>query len=282
MSNKKSTKTKKSHPEVKSQQVPSFNSQVSRTVPASYDSLQIPLSEQSEKPLPTQGAVKRQSQHETPKPYRRIDKLNIALTLLFSGVVAVFTGISTYYSSKQWEGVRESIADARETREIENRAYVTAKTIKIRKYPENPRVAQIDVTFVNTGQTPALRTVTYATVLSWKRSVPFPEKPYYPTPEGMPSTPTLASQGEVTISAGPLRMGDNIPTEGLEELPRPIGFPRNFEGPALELKDDEEILVYGFAQYKDIFGRTRLTKYCFVTFPNTWSFRVCETHNSME
>ena len=113
---------------------PSGGQLVTSHAPA-VDQINRPQDGQQYEPEAEQRSNERPGQHQSSKPYRRIDKLNIGLTLLFSGLVVLFTGISTYYSSKQWEAVKQSLVDARETREIENRAYVVVKGIELLRAP---------------------------------------------------------------------------------------------------------------------------------------------------
>lgn len=242
MPNRKPTKTKKPQPKPEPQQGHSpSNIQVSRADSAPLNNLQSPHPEQSHKPQTTQGAVERQPNQEAAKPYRRIDKLNIILTLLFSGVVAIFAGISTYYSSKQWEGIKQSLADARATRNLENRAWVVFKETQNKEPISKTQPTTITVILQNMGATPAVNARVEVTMK------------YAPQePETFVTPPDETMRGRYVLPPG-------------KEFPVYVKLPAlTDEDYFLLTHGGYKYYLWGIVEYEDIFNETHRTRFCYV------------------
>jgi hypothetical protein len=228
---------------------------------ATVDQVNRPQDEQQYEPKPEQRPSERPGQHQPPKPYRSIDKLNIGLTLLFSGLVVLFTGISTYYSSKQWEAVKQSLVDARETREIENRAYVVVKGIELLRAPiKLGEPNEGFVTYVNTGSTPA-------------RNVSFRSVARFIVPP-LPNPPPLEN-------LDPERAGSLIvAAPGVELRGSTSPFKVDEDQFVTDLADGKKTMfIYGVIKYTDIFDEVHETQFCGFYIPGIRSFRICPTFN---
>jgi hypothetical protein len=171
MPNQKPTKAKQGRPKPQPQQGHSpSNSQVVRADAPALDNLEAPHTEQGNKPHAAQRADARESQQEATRPYRRIDKLNIALTLFFSFVIVVFTGVSTYYSSKQWEVMDRTI-------QIENRAYVSVHKGSLGKELKVGEPASAVVFLVHKGNNPGMKARVESSIKFVDAPIPEPMMP---------------------------------------------------------------------------------------------------------
>jgi hypothetical protein len=250
------------------------NGQVDMTTAPNLYNLETPHREQGDKPKSAQDTDARQSNQGATTPYRRIDKLNIALTLLFSFVVAVFTVFSTYYSSKQWEGIKQSLADAKETREIENRAWVNAESAELMKpieLPPNSRFSLfLNVTVKNTGASVATDGIAFFHVLpNW--------------------TPILSRDWNKPCETVDTQRAAN---EASDSSPWPVGFvlvPGQATKMPIGTSSDDitpekaregGFYVLGCITYKDQFNVMRQTRFCFrpasaIRDPSNVAFEVC-------
>jgi hypothetical protein len=263
MPNKKPTKTKQPHPKPQPQQghAPS-SSQVVRADAPPLNHLQSPNAEQGDKPQPAQNTGASQNDQDAAKPYRRIDKLNIILTLLFTAAITIFTGFSTFYSSKQWDGIKQSLEDARETREVENRAYVSVKTASLVTELKPGEPATVTIDYVNKGDTPALKAGAHVEMdfLAKRVSEPLPDN----------SATTMVSSG-VIHTDGVVGSDLSIPPVS-EEV-----FTQFMEGRLL-------LYVWGTVRYEDVFGKTHKTQFCFLRRPTGAGklLDACPTNNTAD
>ncbi|MFL6333249.1 MAG: hypothetical protein ACJ754_07915 [Pyrinomonadaceae bacterium] len=263
MPNQKPTKTKQGTAKPQTQQSHSpAGSKVVRADPLALDSLQPPNPEKGNKPQPTQDAGAGQSDQKISKPYSRIETTNIALSLIFSFAIVVFTAFSTYYSSKQWEGLQQSLTDARETRELENRSYLFVKGANVGgELKEGGRVAAL-LTFANAGQSPAQNVSVWVNV-DFKNS---------PVPEPMPMFPDDATQEPSYGVVGP---------QGEMNITSYYKGVLTADKVGLINQRAETLYAWGIIEYDDIFQKRRKTEFCLRHVPGTDKMQPCSNNNRL-
>ena len=260
MPSQRQTKNKQRNAKRQPQQshAPSAGQMVRADAPT-LDNLKPPQPEEEQKPQPAKHSYLSENHQHSASPYRRIEKLNIVLTLIFSGAVAIFTAFSTYYSSKQWQAVMESLKDAKETREIENRAWVIvtgANMAREMKVGEPPIVSFV---MANKGNTPA-RNVRVTSEVQIRDS-PVPDGASV-TVRGSMSAATIAPDAEVATFA-------------------PSNVVLDESTFAAVSKGQKHLYAWGVLQYEDIFGKAHVTSYCVVYQAYSTHFAPCENNNNM-
>jgi hypothetical protein len=188
------------------------------------------------------------------------------------------------YGAQWWQ--------ARETREIENRAYVVVKTVGLRQQADNPNMSDIVITITNTGRTPGLNGVTRAQLLPSER--PIPEDAGFPPLDSTPSRTVLAPQIDSEMTLGPVlnKRGEEAIQRAAQESaaqaaqsektkgssPAPITMPT--PAPTASSGPTKFTYVYGYVTYDDVFGRAHQTRFCYFNIPGTLSWNGCPAFNS--
>ncbi|HEV2863055.1 MAG TPA: hypothetical protein VGX48_18715 [Pyrinomonadaceae bacterium] len=260
MPSRRPTKNKQRHAKRQPQQshTPSAGQTV-RTDAPTPDNLRPLQPEEEQKLQPAKHAYRSENYQQPANPYWQIDKLNIVLTLIFSGAVAIFTAFSTYYSSKQWQAVMESLKDAKETREIENRAWVIVTGAQMAKEMKVGEMPIVNFIMANKGNTPARNARITSEVQI--RDSPVPDGASV-TVRGSMSAATIAPDAEVATFA-------------------PSNVVLDESTFAAVSKGQKHLYAWGVLQYEDIFGKAHVTSYCVVYQAYSTHFAPCENNNSM-
>jgi hypothetical protein len=186
-----------------------------------------------------------------------IDGLLGLLTLI---VIAVQTGII----KMQWDAMQDSLQEFRNSREMENRAWIGIKSLEPAYYPDGVGLVAL---VVNAGNSPA--NVTLRVKGEYRESSP-PDDVQYGSMQDKGSVLTLF---------------------GHSEVPKQIAF---LEGvPGLPVSRDYPTRIwyfYGDLDYIDIFGKPHKTRFCYFVRKGrdlgegkvNASLAVAEGHNSFD
>jgi hypothetical protein len=189
-------------------------------------------------------------------------------------IILVFHG---YLLNRHWQAMTDSIDETKRNRELEYRAYVGMKSVKLVPRTNNPVIGDIIVAIANTGRTPAKITRVQAQLRD--RESPIPDNPVYDTGDGFPSTAVLAPQVDIEISIAPIATSEadkvlaarnqqaNKSQIALTNVPPPI------------IVTSKKFYAYGLIEYTDIFGKPHSTKFCVVNTPGTGSWVSCSNYN---
>ena len=199
-------------------------------------------------------------------------------------IMSVLTVFVLVFYAIQW-------VETRNTRELENRAYITAKGVSLQNVTFQ-NVNDVFVTVVNAGRTPG-RKGNIVAQLERRQSSP-PEDTVINPPEGQPATILFGPQIDVSHRAGfmdmiapPIQVQTPPPNPSPEREARPSPSPSPSPTPTPappSVNDQDQRLwyLYGVVTYEDIFGNGHKTKFCFQNqpFTRTWSF--CPTYNNAD
>lgn len=184
------------------------------------------------------------------------------------------------YGAQWWQ--------ARETRELENRAYVVVKSVGLRQAVDNPGMSDIVVTLTNTGRTPGLNGTTQARLDP--RETPIPDDAGFPPLDTTPSKTVLAPQIEVELTLGPVMNRQGEQAKAQEQAAQVAASQKAASSvsatPSLpqlsspQPKTVKFIYVYGVISYEDVFGRPHQTRYCYFNIPGTPGWNGCPAFNS--
>ncbi len=172
----------------------------------------------------------------------------------------------------------------RNTRELENRAYVLCKGVQLAPATV-PSMNDVLVACVNAGRTPG-RNGSIFTQLERRAASP-PEDTVINRPEKRLSRILFGPQIEIYERAGRMNIVQP-PGVNVAEAPRgsqgpSIRSPSPQPTPAPAPQDlDRFWYVYGVVIYEDIFGRPHRTKFCFENQPLTASWAYCPTFNDAD
>jgi hypothetical protein len=230
------------------------------------DQFQDPHAGQSNKADAAYSTNTSQNSQEITKPFRRIELVNIVLTLIFSGLLVIATWTYTIYSRKQLDAVteqarlmNEGLKESVKTRELENAAFIGTKGAKWNQPLHVGEWQKISVTIINTGKTPAFN--------------------------------LKVEQGWVFQEAEPtdLNMQQRGPASGIATVIPGVDNLIEFYIPNLTEEDvsaitnfKKLITVYGKIKYDDIFGKPHWTNFCLTHHPTTEVFDICTKGNESD
>jgi hypothetical protein len=188
------------------------------------------------------------------------------------------------YAVQLWE--------VRNTREIENRAYVTTRTVVLTSDPAIPDFNFVMVTVVNTGRTPGLNG---GIVGQLERREASPPENTVVNPPEQPSSkmlfgPSIDMNKGVGIMAAvkppeppPIQNSGNVvtPSKSGKAAPsnQPNSAPAQQPAPVQNPADARLWYVFGVITYEDVFGKSHQTKFCYRNAPGTAMWWLCPTYN---
>jgi hypothetical protein len=257
-------KTKTKQDDAKHQAQKSYlpaGSKVIRPDALDLGDLQPPDAKHGDEPDSAQGTNAGHNQPKAAKPFGRVEKLNIALTLFFSFWVVVFTGISTYYSSKQWEGMRnqlgamsQQLKQAEETRAVENRAYLSVQEVRLDTPIRAGIAPSAHILYVNNGKTPAVNARA-------SFCLEVVDNPLHGrlTFQGCPGD-------EIQIALLP-----GSPTRFIPTRNRPLSD----EEVRGIVSDTKRLYIWGFVEYMDMFGVHQRYEFCNRALPGKADMAHC-------
>lgn len=205
-----------------------------------------------------------------------ITNANFVLSILtfFVLVIAVF----------QWR-------ETQETRELEFRAYVAAKTALFVARQDNPAYGDVLLLTVNTGRTPA-KNATLRRVLEMRDSPP-PDSLIFNPSERLGSqliyVPSLDLQTKVGSlptgiadqlinQAGKPTSSSNVRASASPSSPNATGSTPSLVPPK-SIEFGKGAYLYGIIDYKDIFDASHKTQFCFYLAAGAQDFINCPNFN---
>jgi hypothetical protein len=222
---------------------------------------------------------------------RQFRKVNMVLTLIFTGVLALCTAIYVWFAGGQWQAMDASLKEIRINREMEYRAYVGAKGAVFQPIPGNPAYATVTLVSINTGRTPVRSGTTIKRKLELRNEPP-PDDTVL-TEAGPHSKIAYLPNIEYTTYIGALQtgvadilkaqqtlaaQGAPVPQPAAKSSPSPQGVAPSLTPPE-PYSFGTGYYLYGIIDYKDIFDRPHWTKFCFYIAPRTSAFALCPTFN---
>jgi hypothetical protein len=191
------------------------------------------------------------------------------LPFMVASALPLFTLFAVIYQAvvyrRQWNAMQDTLKEMGVSRELENRAWVGLKDLKFEPRPAVDGVvgANLIATFINSGQSPAIVTIT----IEGKELEQSP-----PDDLAYPVLPTKASQL-------PLFPHAEVEKE-LISLPKGVPIVLNPKSP------EHAWYIYGTIQYEDIFGYRHTTKFCYATMgvgsERGVRLRLAPTHNNFD
>ncbi|HUJ39556.1 MAG TPA: hypothetical protein VLW54_03340 [Candidatus Acidoferrales bacterium] len=172
----------------------------------------------------------------------------IALLLLLTCVLSLL----------EWRSLRNGQEELRKIEQLQARAYVAVKGAEKHPKPGDAKWAEVTVTSINTGRTPALNGQ-FEYILEHRDT---------PVPEG-----TVMNQrdwsGHKTVFPPSL------------EITKDVGMIETGAGSGQAGAASGEY-VYGLIEYDDVFQVHHWTKFCFVQATGAAEWRRCATFNAAE
>lgn len=200
-------------------------------------------------------------------------------------ILGVLTFVVVLFNAVQW-------AETRNTRALENRAYIVARTVRLEAVTF-PDANDVLIVCVNAGRTPG-RNGNIEAVLERRQASPPEDTVINPT-EGKKSRILFGPGVEVNHrvafmnivqppgSAPPqLSAEPTNPDKAKGSAPSSNQSPDPTPTPAARDNDKRLWYLYGVVQYEDIFGNTHKTRFCFENVPFTPSWAYCPTFNDAD
>jgi hypothetical protein len=188
-------------------------------------------------------------------------RLQFWVGFMFSFTALVVIVVQSMIYVQQWENMRDTLNELRTTRELENRAWVGVKNMEI--VPSAQGGTEVVATFVNSGNSPAIVEVRFRGEELEESPPDNAEFPEMSKGSTLALFPNVESPSRVTTFEG--------------NLAPFIEDPKN---------PNHAWYLYGRLDYTDIFGKRRVTKFCYSTSAKKFaddkyflSFRVAPTHN---
>jgi hypothetical protein len=178
------------------------------------------------------------------QPAKKSWRDDTRLQTVFIGVTAFVTSVYAIAAIYQWRATQEAIDQARVSRELENRAWVTVKEAGFKQFePGKPVIAVLS--FVNNGHTPAVETHSI-TIPELRDSSPPKDFRLYPIDTTVPVT----------------NIGPDVRVDVVKQ-----STPLDAETLDVINTGKKKQYFYGVLLYDDIFGQHHHTTFCF--FYNT-------------
>lgn len=213
------------------------------------------------------------------------DKIQNWLMVIFTGLILFVTAVYSVFSYGQWDSMDRSIGEAQKSRELEYRAYVGAKGAVFTQRADNPAWGDVNLIILNSGRTP-IREGKMRRVFE-RRDAPPPENTLINEEINPGSKIVFIPQIEYSHRVGAIPTGladvlvrSNVPSPQKRpiEVPAPSPILPSLTPP--EMPDfGPGWYVYGIIDYKDIFDKWHITRFCFYIAPKTASFVQCPTFN---
>lgn len=198
-------------------------------------------------------------------------------------ILGVLTlAVVVFYAVQWWE--------YRNTRELENRAYVAVKEVVLEPDPKTPGLGTLKVKYINTGRTPGQNgQIVYDGEV---RETAIPEDAGFSPADHPASKAMLAPMIEVENGIGiislqpdpnatvsPTTQTQTAPKHG---VPAPSLTPASVPDATPNPDSKRRYYAWGIITYQDIFGSVHHTKFCFFNRPGTQGWHFCETYNSID
>lgn len=189
-------------------------------------------------------------------------------------IILVFHG---YLLNKHWQAMTDSIDETRRNRELEYRAYVAMKSVKLVPRTNNPVIGDVIISIANTGRTPAKITKVQAQLKD--RESPIPDNPVYDAGDGFPSIAVLAPQVDIEINVAPIATSEADKVLAASNQQADKSKSASTSVPLPIIVTSKKFYAYGLIEYTDIFGKPHSTKFCVVNTPGTGSWINCSNYN---
>lgn len=182
---------------------------------------------------------------------------------LFVGMLGAATGLVVVLQwrvmNQQLDEMKASNDLARQAMEVSERAWVGLKSITLLEKLSPGKAPRVSVVIENGGHSPALETMVRVILIATDEV--FPKNPPYPD---------SGTQGRSAVFA-----------------PGATHYLEIQNGPLLTLQEvkyfnngQSKLFVYGFAEYKDIFGKGHKTTFCGEYVPGQLGLVVCTGYSS--
>lgn len=235
--------------------------------PPTTQPISPPVKAEAEAIDSTDGETRSQTQIQPTEPRLLSAWLQVWLPIIFSGLVVVVIITHAFYYKKQWEAMnrqiglmRESLTEGVTTREVENRAYITAKEISLTGPVTSPEPIKVTVLIENIGKTPALNVKNTLYVSVFRMDLPKKEG----EPIGTPLPPSVLPPNR------PL----TLEVVGRRLEPQEV---------ALLSEPGIKLYAWGAVEYDDFFGKHHRTEYCFASLSiDSTRFASCLYGNTMD
>jgi hypothetical protein len=203
------------------------------------------------------------------------------LIVIFTGVIAIATIVYSYFGYGQWTSMDKALTETQKNRELEYRAYISAKGALFQPRKDNPAWADIILITGNTGRTP-VRDAKMKRVLE-HRDAPPPEETIINEATHPGSKILYVPLIDYTTSCGAVttRVADILanPQSTPSIQPTPMPNVPSLTPPEI-LRFGDGWYLYGIIEYKDIFDKPHWTKFCFyLAAPGGSIFAQCPTFN---